>query len=56
MQLPYASCHAAAAAVQAALTSARLKAHPVSPGQQAADWVAYALAAAPSERRLQPAI
>lgn len=35
--------------VQAALVAARVKAHPVSPGQQAADWVAYALAAAPSE-------
>lgn len=36
--------------VQAAVVAARVKAHPVSPGQQAADWVAYALAAAPSER------
>uniref|UniRef100_A0A383VRS4 UDP-glycosyltransferases domain-containing protein n=1 Tax=Tetradesmus obliquus TaxID=3088 RepID=A0A383VRS4_TETOB len=32
---------------QAAVTAARLRAHPVSPGQQAADWVAYALAASP---------
>ncbi|WIA31098.1 hypothetical protein OEZ86_001125 [Tetradesmus obliquus] len=32
---------------QAAVTAARLMAHPVSPGQQAADWVAYALAASP---------
>lgn len=35
------------APLQAQLVAARLRAHPRSPGQQAADWVAYALANPP---------